>query len=323
MRIGETRPVATSLHRAGESSAGRAANPMLAGMASVPDTREELVPVAVSETPEEYRLRMRVERLRGEVADAAAELEELRATLGAFEARYEAQVGVLIVKLDRVNIEIAKLTRKIDAAKDVTVSMADVEEAIEQEFAAEQARIDEEYRESAGTGRRAATLPDAPPPDVARAIKEQYRKLARRFHPDMAITEAQRTQNEIAMKRINEAMEANDLDLLGMLEATLPTRTDDMPKGTSRARIHWASGEIARLERVLTTTIGRLAAVKSSSIYELWERSERHPQTFDRLAREISDEIIVARMQLRALLGDFERLSASRARATGDHGASV
>lgn len=277
-------------------------------------TMSEIVAASVSETPEERRLRLRIERLRSDVTNAAAELEELRSTLSAFEARYEACVGVLIVTLDRVNLEIAKMKRKIEAARDEDVSIDEVEKAIDLEFAEDRARVDEEYREATGAGQRAAELPVAPPADVARAIREQYRKLARRFHPDVAITDDQRARNEVAMKRINEAMECNDLDMLGMLEATLPNRVDDMPSGTSRARIHWSTGEIARLERVLTSTIGKVAAVRSSSIYELWERTERDPGTIERLAREISDEIVVAQMQLRALSGDFQRLRTARAK---------
>lgn len=293
------------------------------GMARLPDSPGEIVPIAALETPEERRLRVRVERLRAEVTEAAAELEELRATLGAFEARYEARIGVLIVELDRVNVENARLQRTITALLESTEDVEHIEAAIEREFAAEQARIEQEFRDASGAGRHAAALAEPPPPDLARAVREQYRKLARRFHPDVAITDDQRAHNEAAMKRINEAMEANDLDMLGVLEASLPSRTSDMPHGSTRARIHWATSEIARLEQVLTRTIGRMAAVKSSSVYELWSRTEHDPGTLDRLERDIAEEIALARMQSRALENDLERARASRGRMTRERRAGV
>ncbi|HUG15169.1 MAG TPA: J domain-containing protein [Thermomicrobiales bacterium] len=258
-------------------------------------------------------MRSRVERLRAEVTGVGAELEQVRATLSAFEARYEARVGVLIVELDRVNLEIAKTSRKVEALNAGVHTWERVNQVVEHEFAAEQRRVEQERREASGAGRRASSLPDPPSPDVARAIKDQYRRLARRFHPDVAITDDQRAHNETAMKRINEAMAANDLDMLGMLEASLPRRGPDMPSGSSRARVQWATAETARLEQALTRAIGRLAAIKASSVYELWSRVERDPGILDRLAAEISGEVAVARMQLRAVTGDLERLITSRA----------
>src|SRR5690606_37823559 len=114
-----------------------------------------------------------------------------------------------------------------------------------------------------------------------------------------------------------------DLDTLGILEASLPVRGDDIPSGPSRAITHWATAEIARLERILTNTVGKLASVKASSIYDLWQRVERDPAILDRLAADISADIAVARMQLHALQRELEdrrkaRVSSVARRGTGD-----
>jgi hypothetical protein len=277
-------------------------------IARLPRSDHSLSTTEITETPEERRLRLRIEMLRSDIAAAAAELEELRALLGAFEARYDARVGVLIVELDRANLDVAKLTRKIEVLKSSPVTPNDIDDMVEQEFASEQARLDAELHEAQGARVRAARLPDPPPPDISRSLREQYRRLARKFHPDVAVTDEQRMYNEAAMKRINEAMGSNDIDMLSVLEASLPAGTAEMPGGSSRARIRWATGEISRLEQVRIRTVGQVAAVKASSIYELWARAERDPAIIERLAREISDELTVVRIELRTSENEYRRL---------------
>jgi chromosome segregation ATPase len=286
-----------------------------AGM-SERNNQASAVPVPVDDPAarEEARLRQRIGELREQVGLAAAELEELRATLGAFEARYEARVGVLIVELDRVGLEIERFRRRITAAQQSPEEQERVEQDIERELSAEQERIDTEAREAAAARERAACLPAPPAPDVAGAVKERYRKLARRFHPDVAASDEERARNEVAMKRINAAMESYDLDALEFIALSLPEPNTDIPGSSRSARIAWLSEEIARLEAVLARTAGTLAAVRAGSVHALWSRVEQNPALLDRLAAELSSELTAARMELHALRGDYEARLRVRAR---------
>lgn len=275
----------------------------------------QLIRVVDPQTAEEERLRARIDALRAEVSAMAAELAELRATLAAFEARYDARIGVLIVELDRVELEIARVRRKLAAIERERDDAAwrDAESAIERELRAEQERIEAEAAEAGGARERADELPPEPSVDVKATIKDRYRRLARAFHPDLAVDEDERAFNERAMRRINAAMERNDLDALEILAIELPARTESIPGPTPGARIAWSVSEIARLENVLARTTGELAAVRATSTWAMWDRAARDSTLLDRLEADLARDLTAARMEQHALDAQYRDLLARRA----------
>jgi chromosome segregation ATPase len=268
----------------------------------------QLAPALVPATVEENQLRARIDSLREQLAAAVAELEQLRATLLAFESRYDARIGVLMVEVDRAELEIAVLRRRIAALQESIEAWQAVESAIEREFASERERVESEASEASGARRRAAELPPPPEPEVAAAIRSQYRKLARKFHPDVAAGEEQRERHEDVMRRINVAMEMHDLGTLLDLERELPAGADDIPGPTRGARIAWATAEIARLEGQLAKRTGELAALRSTSLYQLCQRIEREPALLDRLESDLRAELTTAQMERHALSRQYDDL---------------
>jgi len=78
--------------------------------------------------------------------------------------------------------------------------------------------VDEDGAASTGEYRyRKAETPPPPPrldPDESTELKQLYRQLARRFHPDMAVDEADRAYRTSIMMAINAAYAAGDLEKL-------------------------------------------------------------------------------------------------------------
>lgn len=271
-------------------------------------TGRNRLPVLDQATVEELQLRARIDSLREELATAVADLEQLRTTLAAFESRYDARIGVLMVEVDRVELEIAVLRRRIAALQESVDAWRQIEATIEREFAAERERVNAEAREASGARQRAEALPPPPAPEVAAAIRTQYRKLARKFHPDVAAGDEQREQHERVMRRINVAMEMNDLGTLLDLELELPEAEQDIPGPTRGARIAWSTAEIARLEAALTTRVGELAALRATSLHGLWQRIEREPALLDRLESDLRAELTTAQMERHALARQHDDL---------------
>lgn len=278
-------------------------------------TGRNLSPALDPATIEETRLRARIDSLREELAVAVADLEQLRMALTTFESRYDARIGVLMVEVDRTELEIAVLRRRIAALQESFEAWQHVEATIEREFAAERERVETEANEASGARQRVEELPPPPEPDVAFAIRTQYRKLARKFHPDVAVGDEQRERHEHVMRRINVAMEMNDLGTLLDLELELPDADTSIPGPTRGARIAWSTAEIARLETALSKRIGEVAALRSTSLHELWQRVERDPAILDRLESELRTELATARMEHHALSRQYDDLVR---RATGD-----
>ncbi len=246
--------------------------------------------------------------LREELAAAVADLEQLRTTLTVFESRYDARIGVLMVEVDRTDLEIAILRRRIVALQESIDAWRAIEETIEREFAAERERVNAEARDASGARKRVEALPPPPVPEVAAALRTQYRKLARKFHPDVAAGDVQRARHEDVMRRINVAMEMNDLGTLLDLELELPAVDLDIPGPTRSARISWATTEIARLEEALAKRIGELAALRASSLHQLWQRVEREPTLLDRLESDLRAELTTAEMERHALSHQYDDL---------------
>jgi DNA repair exonuclease SbcCD ATPase subunit len=268
---------------------------------------------------EEERLRARIDALRAEIAAATAEYEEIKVTLSAFEARYDARIGVLIVELDRLNLQIAEYERRIAALSEPVEEWTRIEEEIRESFREERERIDRETEEATDASRRAAELPPDPPDDTKVALRTLYRKLARDYHPDVAKTADERELNEAAMRRINAAYEANDFDALQRLELELPAKDTTFPGATASARIAWAAAQIGRLERVLAQLTGELAQVRASALFRLWERVNAEPTLLDRLEEDYRREIAERRTVLGGLIGEYraevaEQLSGSQGR---------
>jgi predicted nucleic acid-binding Zn-ribbon protein len=271
-------------------------------------TARNLSPALDPATVEENQLRARIDSLREELATAVADLEQLRTTLTAFESRYDARIGVLMVAVDRAELQAAVFRRRITALQESIEAWQAVEETIEREFAAERERVEAEARDASGARRRAAELPTPPSPEVAAAIRTQYRKLARKFHPDVAAGDEQRAQHEVVMRRVNVAMEMNDLGTLLDLELEMPATNLDAPGPTRGARIAWSTAEIARLEEALAKRIGELAALRATSLHQLWQRIEREPSLLDRLESDLRAELATAEMERHALAHQYDDL---------------
>lgn len=271
-------------------------------------TGRSFTPALDRGTIEENQLRARIESLRAELAAVVADLEQLRTTLATFESRYDARIGVLMVEVDRRELEVAVLRRRIAALRESIDTWRRVEETIEREFAAERERVESEARDASGSRRRVEELPPPPEPDVAAAIRAQYRKLARKFHPDVAANAEQRVRHEDVMRRINVAMELNDLGTLLDLELE-PSEIDAGIPGTTRsARIAWSTTEIARLEVLLARRVGELAAIRSTTLYQLWQRVEREPALLERLESELRVELATAEMERHVLTHQYDDL---------------
>lgn len=263
---------------------------------------------------EEQALRNRVEALRQEYASVTAEYQQLLVALRAFEVKYDARIGVLLVELDRIELNLEIYQRRLAVLHQPPKTWKVAEEEIATAFQGERERVEAEYREAAGAQERLRDVPNDPPPEVAEAIRKLYRKLARRYHPDLAGTEEERVANELAMRRINAALEAQDLAELERLDLELPKLGDDIPGESRRARIQWLLAEIERLEKVLAETVGSIAQLKSGSLYRLWQQVEQSPGVLDDLETDLRAKITAKKSELDALVLTYRELMYQRVR---------
>ena len=166
-------------------------------------------------------LRQRVTKLDKSVVALSAEIAEIRNDLGDFEARYEALIRPVADHLAAVQAAIQSLEALRSSQK-----MGNPE-TLESLWRQQHEPATETNSEDPDPA-----LSSAPKPRKVKAekLKKLYRRLARRYHPDMAKTDLEREQYTKIMALINTAYGENDYEtLVSLSDATdtaTQTRTD-------------------------------------------------------------------------------------------------
>ncbi len=162
--------------------------------------------------------RDKLQKARSELEDSQSELDELQKQIRVFEAQVDARLGDLLDQLIDLNAETAGLNERIKQIREQRLFGTDLMS----------------YTEGAPKPARPPNLKDLPPMGLAHRdaihsmaegtassselnipdIKTLYRKLARRHHPDLARSDADRVQCNTQMAEINQAYNDGDLPAL-------------------------------------------------------------------------------------------------------------
>jgi hypothetical protein len=145
--------------------------------------------------PEEEELgvkRQEVEALENQLVERELYLVGLRAELAAFERLYLRTVGALYAELDEIEAQIAEVHLRHNPTDR------------EAQAAARGARAHaEETRASTRDIALSESVRFSAPP----SLKDLYREVARRIHPDLATDEADRARRQRFMAQANRAYE--------------------------------------------------------------------------------------------------------------------
>jgi hypothetical protein len=133
------------------------------------------------------------------------------------------------------------------------------------------------FEEAAAGSFRYRVKPEAPRPvlesDLIAALKQLYRQLARRFHPDLALHETDRAYRTDLMMAVNAAYAAGDMAALERL-ATEPDSISREPATLEELAIA-LQREVDRCRRRLAEIAGEMATLESHDSARLLKRAER------------------------------------------------
>jgi hypothetical protein len=138
-------------------------------------------------------------------AELEADLMESHESLAAFQREFEARLGP---PMQRVN----ELQERLKAARRAAMQRVWAESRFGSKFV----DVEDQFR-TAWTQTDSGAPPPPPPtvnPNIESEIKTLYRELAKRFHPDLAATEAERQWRTPRMAEVNVAYAARDLATL-------------------------------------------------------------------------------------------------------------
>jgi len=211
--------------------------------------------------------------LRPQLIDAETQLADRLAAIVALEYRLRARLESLSRRLDALQEEIDELRAALRHYQDAL----DWEEA---PIDAAKGERDWRFRgeEAAASGNyRYRQTTEAPRPALAAeqqaALKQLYRQLARRFHPDLAEDEATRAYRTDLMMAINAAYAAGDLAAL----QRLAEEPDASPRGPQTDEVLAAAlqREVDHCRRRLAEIAAELATLERHDSARLWRRAQR------------------------------------------------
>lgn len=214
-------------------------------------------------------LQAQLDRLRPKLITAETELAERLADISAFEFRLRARLGTLHRRLESIEAEIVAYRKQLQKLQDdwFFAEPDDLDEDLEPDVRFDFA--EEAGAAASGEYRYRDTAVNQPRQDLSASqsaeLKRLYRQLARRFHPDFGLDEADRAQRTQIMMAINAAYALGDLDRLHEI-----AEQPDLLPGTSLSDAELVQALMRELEHCRR----RLGEIRR----EL-ERLETHPST--------------------------------------------
>lgn len=232
-----------------------------------------------------------LDEIRSRLVEKEAELADRLAAINVFEFELRKQVGHLTVKLEKLEVEIKQLRDKLRWLGDEWLNADN--DPFDAWSMGKRAAAEGEYRY------RDATVPQMPQPELSEdetaVLKKLYRDLARRFHPDMAIDEADREYRTQMMMAINAAYAAGDIErLLKLAEEPDAAERIDYAQ-TDKQLAEALQKELGRLQRRLQEIeqeLARLERHQSTKMMRQREKVERNGRNyFSDLAEQIQEKI--------------------------------
>jgi hypothetical protein len=182
-----------------------------------------------------------LQNARDQLQSAEAELEALEKQIRNFEAQVDTRLGDLLDQLSDLNAETMELDEKIRKIREQRLYGPELMSYID--GAPQPARppnlndlppMGLAQRSASRASLEGAALPGVEVPD----IKVLYRKLARRYHPDLTRNAADRLHSNAQMAEINQAYTQGDLaKLMNLAGLTTPYGVELPPSSIIPGRL--------------------------------------------------------------------------------------
>lgn len=243
------------------------------------------------------------------LAELESELRELRAVLVGFEAVCHARVGDLLEQLRDVAEAIARFERRLDPA----LADADLDPSF----------IDDEFVQSADAftadngQHQAPNGAERPSRPVQRLLageeaeaKRMYKDLARRFHPDLALSDEDRREREAMMQLVNEAYRARDLAELRSLYVRAEAADPSFGDRPIADRLAWARAELSRLNGMVDQLGEEIAALRGMEVHRLWRRYSAGDPVLEQLEDQLEEKLAAQGRRLDLTIAACRRVEA-------------
>jgi hypothetical protein len=249
----------------------------------------------IGRRPEDQELAKKeaeLSRLQSLLADKELSLTALRTELSAFEQTYIRTVGKRYAELDEIEAMIAEYVARMQP------------ENVNAGNAASQARSQAQASRAAFDGSLAARTITSKS-SQSQTLKNLYREVAKRIHPDLAIDSTDRIQRERLMTAANRAYEEGDETRLRAILEEYESSPESVRGDTPGAELVRVIRKIALVERRLAEIEEAVLNLEQSDHFKLKAKVDQATAEGRDLLREMAatldSQIGVSRERLRSL----------------------
>lgn len=227
------------------------------------------------------KLRIRLNKKREYIAILELELFNTRVALHEFSVIYNEQIAPLELRLRQLR---RKLYEVLEAQRGPgDKEAADYEEPQEPDFT---------FKEKGDNGWRkiGAKKKKAGSPKQEEEIRDLFRELAKRFHPDLTNDPAEKKWREEVMTKVNQAYANRDLRTLQAL-AEQPDRPPPSAMQTHEQEIASLKAELKRLDGVIADLKARIRHLEESPAWQLKLEARMQRRSGSDLLTEMANKI--------------------------------
>jgi hypothetical protein len=266
------------------------------------DDEKMLQPVENSRAKLE-QLQEELQKSRISLAEAEAELAQEQAAVNAFRMHCRIKLDDLVEQYLQLRSEREALLIDLEFLRQGYEPVSAQDELLSDETWFEETKEQEDI-----------LLPTDTPVDKA-AEKRLYRELARRFHPDLAISLFERAYRTTIMAAINNAYAEGDTEALYELAGELnPAEAANLVQ-TPNVEIRRISQTINKMHRLERKAKRQLSALRRENTTRLWQRvqklDDQDEDGWSVIRRELKQAIALRETEIqefRDQVAKFERI---------------
>lgn len=216
-------------------------------------------------------------------------VEELNIELELVRHEYDVRIGYLLLKDNQLDLEIIQLRnlkRLMEEGMTYDEAVKHEEDAFYNEILRKQKEQEEEIEVEKEFLEKRGHVTDA----IEEELKALWKKLIRKFHPDLALDPEEKAKREEFMKKINQAYAEGDLESLKSFDSTLS------PEDWQHTPLLNLEKMLVEIENMILFWQNTFKDLRASEWYE-WRKKiakakKKHEDVFADLERKLLDDIV-------------------------------
>ncbi len=216
-------------------------------------------------------------------------VETLNMELDLIKHEYDVRIGYLLLKDNQLDLEIIQL-KNLKRLMEEGMSYEEALKHEEDAFYNEILRKQKEQEEEIEIEKELLEKREQVTEDMEEELKIIWKKLIRKFHPDLALDPEEKSQREDLMKRINKAYAEGDIESLKSFDSTLS------PEDWQETTVINLEKMLVDIENMILFWQQEFKNLRVSEWYE-WKKKiasakKKKEDVFAELERKLLDDIV-------------------------------